>query len=119
MSNPKRGEIWQVQLSISDMVGHEQKNDRPCIVLASDDNLTISTVIPLTGDPYAIRLPHTHKVVASVHTGLSTDSIALIHQIRSFDHKRFLRKLGSVGNKDMKTILALIANYLDISLEKT
>ena len=34
----KSGEIWEVRLSISstDIVGHEQSKDRPCIVIYHD-----------------------------------------------------------------------------------
>ena len=117
MNIPKRGEIWQVRLSSTENVGHEQKNDRPCIVIVSNKEVSLSTVIPLTGDEHAIRLPHTHKIGATVQNGLSTDSIALIYQIKSLDHKRFLGRLGFLGKKDMKAILDLIANYLNLLLD--
>jgi mRNA interferase MazF len=117
MNIPKRGEIWQIQLVLKDTVGHEQKNDLPCIVIVSNEGVSLSTVVPITGDLYASRLPHTYKIGLTIHNGLSVDSIALIYQLRSLDHERFLKRLGILGKKDLKTVLDLIANYFGFPTE--
>jgi mRNA-degrading endonuclease toxin of MazEF toxin-antitoxin module len=114
MDIPKRGEIWQVQLKVKDSVGHEQMNDRPCVVIVPNAEVSLSTVIPLTGDLYAARLPHTYKIGGNIHNGLPMDSIALIYQLRSLDHERFLKRLGILGKKDLKALLDLIADYFGL-----
>jgi mRNA-degrading endonuclease toxin of MazEF toxin-antitoxin module len=60
----KKGEIWWVQLSVSDSdaVGHEQAKTRPCVIIKNNNFAEMTTIIPLTTNMKVIRFPYTYLI---------------------------------------------------------
>ena len=119
MTNTKhiqRGKIWLVELTKtpSDIVGHEEGKTRPCVIIVNNQNVGMTTIIPLTGKLNANRFPHTYTLKRSSKTGLNTDSVALIFQIRSLSQKRFITYRGEINRKDLDRILELLKQYLKL-----
>jgi len=107
-------DIWMV--SLTETVGSEQKGQRPAVVIAVQPQTNISTVVPLTSNLDATRLPFSHKILRTQNNGLEADSVALVFQIRSLTMTagRFLFRMGSVEQEHFKNIKALIKDYLRI-----
>jgi len=119
MTNTKhleRGKVWLVELTKtpSDIVGHEEGKTRPCLIIVNNPKVRMSTIIPLTGNLKANRFPHTYTLKKSSKNGLNTDSVALIFQIRSLSHKRFITYRGEINRKDLDRILELLKQYLKL-----
>jgi mRNA interferase MazF len=104
----KRGEIWLV--SLDDGKGHEQKGDRPAIILGGANNL--HTVIPLTTNITLASFSHTHILEPTKENGLDQDSVAMVHQIVSIDKGRFKHKIGVLSDSDLKGISVLLNTLL-------
>lgn len=107
----KKGEIWLVELPYSG--GQEQEGLRPAIIIANTE-IGITTITPLTSNLQALRFQHTCTVEKSKVNGLSSDSIALIFQLRAIDSKRLKRKIGELEIKHLNKINELILTYLNI-----
>ena len=92
----KRGEIWLADMNPTR--GSEQAGIRPVLVLQNDKiNRFTTTVlaIPMTTNLRRAALPSCVKIDKGVG-GLSSDSVALCHQLRVLDKTRLRRKLGAV-----------------------
>jgi mRNA interferase MazF len=103
-------EVWKVSLKESQ--GHEQKGDRPAIVWKDLNHVEMVIVIPFTTNLEDKKYPYTHRISATVHNGLSEESIAMIYQIKSLDKKRLLKKLGELEEDDVKNISAILKDML-------
>jgi len=94
--------------------GHEQKGQRPVIVMGSANGLV--TVIPLTSNTDKAVFSHTEVIEpAPRENGLSTDSVALVFQLTSIDKKRLQRRIGDASKEDMKKVDALVADLLGLA----
>ena len=111
-----RGNIWLVELTKtpSDIVGHEEGKTRPCLIIVNNPKVRMTTIIPLTGNLKANRFTHSYTVKKSSKNGLTTDSIALIFQIRSLSYERFVTYRGKIDNQDLTRILEILKQYLRI-----
>ena len=93
---PRRGEIW---LAILDPTrGSEQAGTHPVLVFQNDlVNRFTTTVlaIPLTTNLRRASLPSCVRI-SKGEGGLTSDSIALCHQLRVLDKRRLQRKLGTM-----------------------
>ena len=107
----KKGEIRLVEIPGSN--GYEQTGTRPAIVL-SEVEANIAIVIPFTSNIRALRYPHTIEVNPSVSSGLKTESVALVFQLRAIDKKRIKTKLGTLGNNEINKIDKMIKEMLFI-----
>lgn len=96
----KTGEIWIVELTKnpSDVIGHEQANKRPCLVLVLNNNVDLATIIPFTSSKSALHLPHTFLVKKTTNNQLKSDSVAMIFHLRSLSFQRFQIKIGIILN---------------------
>jgi mRNA interferase MazF len=112
--NPKRGEIWLVNLDPT--VGSEIQKTRPTTVISSDfiGKLPLKLVVPITdwkpsfvSDLWHIRLDPT------LHNGLSKPSAADALQSRSIDIRRFIRKIGILPESDLQEIARAIAAIIE------
>lgn len=100
----KRGEVWLADLN--PIRGSEQAGIRPVLILQNDtiNRFTTTVVtIPFTTNLRRAVLPSCIRVSAG-EGGLSSDSVALCHQLRVLDMTRLIRCLGSVSRP---TILAV------------
>jgi len=80
---------WQVDVTYTDSQGHEQKGERPCLIIKEFQTGDMVLIIPFTGELTAERFPYTTKIERSKENGLHSDSIALVFQMKSISKKRF------------------------------
>jgi len=100
----KRGEIWLANLNPTR--GSEQAGTRPVLIFQNDlPNKYTTTVlaIPFTTNLRRGALPSCAQVPRG-EGGLTSDSIALCHQLRVLDKTRLHKKLGEVSKQTIATI---------------
>lgn len=99
-----RGEVWMA--SLDPVRGSEQAGTRPVLVLQTDPlNNFLRTIVtvPLTSNlkwrqyPFCVFVP-------IYEGGLTSDSIALCHQIRVSDKSRLIRRMGQVSDATLAKI---------------
>lgn len=110
----KPKEIWKV--AIADTEGHEQKGDRPAVIIAVHNQANVSMVVPLTKNQDASRFPYTHSIKRTPANGLPINSVALIFQMRSLtiSESRFLYRIGTIEQYHFDQIKTLIKDYLKL-----
>jgi len=113
-SEPKRGEIWIVNLGST--VGTEMKKSRPTVVINSDGvgKLPIKLIAPITDwkQNYVNNLWHV-KLVPNKSNGLSKISAVDALQIRGVDKKRLIKKIGFLSATEMQEIVTAVALVID------
>jgi len=105
----KIGDIRWVELP--DVGGREQSGRRPAIILQDDSyaaSLPTTIVVPLSAIA-ALRFPGTAQVKATHSSGLRTDSVALVFQIRAIDRGRIKEAIGEVSILEVAEIQAELA----------
>jgi mRNA interferase MazF len=107
----RKGEVWFVDLP--EGKGHEQKGERPAVVLCRANGLT--TIIPLTGSTDKATFSFTLHIEPRPENGLSKDSIALVFQITAMDDSRFKSKIGTITKEQQDAIDKLILEMLKIN----
>ena len=107
---PKFKEIWQVDVTYTDSQGHEQKGERPCLIIKEFQAGDMVLIIPFTGELTAERFPYTTKIERSKENGLHSDSIALVFQMKSISKKRFKSKRGRISSSKYNNIEIHIKN---------
>ncbi len=96
------GDIHWVELP--DAGGREQSGRRPAIVMqddASAGSLPTTIVIPLSTALAALRFPGTASIKPTKESGLRTDSVALVFQIRAIDRSRVRLPSVQYPNKSL------------------
>jgi mRNA interferase MazF len=97
-----RGEVWLTKLDPT--VGAEIQKTRPVVVVSPDDinrHLRLATVAPLTSGSRLTRFR-----VATAFQG--KDGLLLLDQLRSVDHARFVRRLGTIDQQTLHHALAVL-----------
>lgn len=100
----KRGDIWLADLN--PIRGSEQAGTRPVLVFQNDaiNGFTTTVLaIPLTTNLRRAALPSCVQI-AQGEGGLSSDSVALCHQLRVLDKSRLIHKIGTVGAKTIAEV---------------
>lgn len=100
----KRSEVWLADLNPTR--GSEQAGTRPVLIFQNDViNKFTTTVltIPFTTNLRRASLPSCVKV-SKGEGGLTSDSVALCHQLRAIDKTRLQRKLGELAEETMAAI---------------
>jgi mRNA interferase MazF len=103
-----RGEIWLADLNPTR--GSEQAGVRPVLIFQNDllnKYTTTILAIPLTTNLKRASLPSC-VLIPQKEGGLSSDSVALCHQLRVLDKTRLQKRLGAVSSQT----LALIENKM-------
>jgi mRNA interferase MazF len=97
--------------------GSEQQGVRPAIIISNDAvnyNLPVSTVIPLSSVEHDDKIYPTEIFLPDNITGLPKDSVAMIQQIRTVPHNRFINKAGIIADEEYKkNILYAIKLYFE------
>jgi mRNA interferase MazF len=110
-----RGEIWLINLDPT--VGAEIKKTRPAVIVNDDaiGVLPLKVIVPLTewNDRYSIA-PWMVRIEPAKQNGLSKPSAADAFQVRSLSQQRFVKKLGSVTERQMEEITEALAAVLKI-----
>lgn len=97
-------------------VGHEYSGKRPAVVIQSDAWLAktnLVTVMPLTSQ---ITKSHKDNILVKVnkYNCLYADSLVKVHNIQSFDPKRFVKKMGVMDSTVMQQIKEYLKDHFDI-----
>lgn len=109
---PVRGGIYLVNFDPA--LGSEIKKTRPALVLQNDianKYSPITVVAALTSQISPRRYP-TEVLISAAESGLPTNSLALLNQIRSVDERRLGKKIGTVSAATMRKV----ERALEISL---
>ncbi len=108
----KQGEIWFVEFTGQ---GHEYQKTRPAVVIESDDQLKVTsviTVVPIT------KQQEKHKddifVAKDEKNNLLYDSVIKVHQVQTFDKSRFIKKIGIVEKEIMEKIKTYLRRHFEI-----
>lgn len=101
----RRGDIYQV--SFDPTVGHEMKKTRPAVVIQNDvgnrySPLTI--VAAITSKVSAVPYPVEVVLEPSKANGLEVRSAIRLDQIRTVDHLRLVKRLGTVEGSAMAKV---------------
>jgi mRNA interferase MazF len=100
----RRGEIWWADLD--PIRGSEQAGIRPVLIFQNDAVNRFTTTllaIPLTTNLRRAMLP-TGVLISQGEGGLTSDSVALCHQMRVLDTIRLRSRLGQVGIQTLTEI---------------
>jgi mRNA interferase MazF len=94
----KQYEIFLIALDPT--IGHEIKKTRPCVIISPDEmNDNIGTVIiaPMT--------TKSHNYPSRIEIKfMKKDGWIMLDQIRCIDKSRLVKKLGSIGDKEIRKI---------------
>jgi mRNA interferase MazF len=99
-----RGEVWLATLD--PIRGSEQAGTRPVLVLQVDplnELLRTVVIVPFTSNLRWSRFPFCTLVTAG-EGGLTSDTVALCHQVRVIDRSRLGRCLGAVSGETLRQV---------------
>jgi mRNA-degrading endonuclease toxin of MazEF toxin-antitoxin module len=111
-----------VDFDNTELVGHEQKNSRPCLIMSRNQlNVAGTHVVgvPLTtqmhkANSYLIALPSKEFKADGAYKKPIPDMVALPDQIRVLDPTRFSQKLGRLSATGIAAVEAAIEYVLDL-----
>ena len=113
-----RGEIYAARLD--PVEGSEQAGTRPVVVVSNDlvnELLPIVTVLPVTAHRAGRRLSPGHVAVPRGQAGLRTDSLVLVHQIRTISKARLGRRIGRLTESAVGRVDAALRVHLSLETE--
>ena len=106
----RRGEIWQVNLDPT--IGSEIRKQRPAVIVSRDSIgiLPLKIVVPITGwrDEFA-KAPWLVPLDRNPKIGLVKKSAADCFQVRSVSDLRLVKKMGALGEDQMRQIESALA----------
>jgi mRNA interferase MazF len=111
MADPKRGEIWLVDLGTGQ--GHEQSGKRPALIVSDDAfNQGLSglvMVVPLTSKTQKSKHIAAHIQIDPPEGGVTVPSIILCDQVRTLSKTRLGKApWGSVSNATLATVETIL-----------
>lgn len=108
------GTLIQVDLGVPPgTVGREQQKSRPCIVLAHWPQLQLLMAVPVSGSEPPVKLFTTVALKAGSN-GLTKDSFALCHQLRSVSEQRVRRISGQLSLLDLHKVRAVVKGMMQL-----
>jgi mRNA interferase MazF len=110
---------WKIfWADLNPVKGSEQSGKRPVLVISNEavnSVLPIVTVLSLTSAKPGRQIYPTEVYLQKKITGLSKDSIAMAHQIRSISSQRLGQQCGSIANEEIRDMIRkAISLYLDL-----
>ena len=99
-----RGEVWMAALDPTQ--GSEQAGTRPVLIIQADpltSFLRTVVVVPFTSNLRWENFPFCARVMTG-DGGLTSDSVALCHQIRVCDKTRLIRRMGALSTAAMQSV---------------
>ena len=118
--NPKRGEIWRVELE--PVRGSEQGKTRPIVVLSEPpigrDTIRLCAPV-MQWKPEHPRYFWCIALIPDADNGLSKQSTADAAQTRALDTVRFVSKVGTVNNAKFDLIAQALYNCVKRPLTPT
>jgi mRNA interferase MazF len=109
----RQSEIWLVHFM--PQIGTEITKTRPAVIVSSDvfSHLPRRLVVPLRErKPDHARFSFFTAILPTEINGLGKLSSADCSQVKSFDIKRFVRKLGIISHQELEVILDGIELYI-------
>ena len=107
MINPRRGEIWLVDLNPTR--GQEIQKTRPVVIISAEafQPIPLRIIVPITSwqEKFSDRL-FMVKIEAIPENQLSRDSAGNVLQVRSISTERFVKRLGQVSDEILQELLA-------------
>ena len=108
-------EIWLINLDPT--IGSEIKKTRPCVILNSNlvGVLPLKLVAPITDYKSNYELvPWMVKIHPNKTNNLTKKSVIDLFQVRSVSEERFIKKIGSIDNKELEESKIAIKTVFDI-----
>ena len=110
---------WDIYYcSLNPTQGSEQRGTRPVIVVSNDavnHNITVSTVIPLSSYKVGSKTYPTEVFLDMKKTLLPKDSLAMLQQIRTVDHRRLIKKIANISDDDIRQeISQALKDYFEL-----
>jgi len=102
--NVRRGEVWLANLDPTR--GSEQAGTRPVLVFQNDVINRFTTTllcVPMTTNLRRASLPSCVQITKG-EGGLTSDSVALCHQLRVVDKTRLIKRPGAASPKTLSAI---------------
>ncbi|HUF76645.1 MAG TPA: type II toxin-antitoxin system PemK/MazF family toxin [Longimicrobiales bacterium] len=114
----ERGSV--VLASLDPTVGHEQRGQRPCIVVSDpevleDQRYPLIAIVPVTGAPGEGAL---YPRLEPGPSGLRKASHALVDQVRSVDKRRVRRVFGRVSSEELRQVADGLVLFLGLALDE-
>ena len=113
----KRGEVYHCLFGTENILGSEQRGNRPVVILQCDEgNDSSSTVVValMTSQPKK-KLPV--HVELTNYKSLKEHSIVLTEQIRTVDKRRLIEYKGKLTPEDLRKVdIALVTKSLGINI---
>jgi mRNA interferase MazF len=101
---PERWSVWLANLE--PVVGSEQGRTRPVLVLSDtrlNQILPVVNVVPITSRKNNRRIYPNEARIPGGCAGLDVESIVLCYQIRTLDKQRLIKRLGALGETNLRT----------------
>ena len=98
---PRRGEVYLANFDPA--LGAEIKKTRPALILQNDiaNRFSPITIVAAISSHFDERLYPTEVPIRAAEAGLSSDSVALLNQVRSLDKRRLIKRLGVASTETM------------------
>lgn len=111
----QKGEVVEINLGNppKEIKGHEQGYHRPCIIIKSFNNLGLAIIVPCSTKEPRYSLYTIVKLLKGVG-GLTSDSYALCHQIRTVSYDRIIKSRGHLPPTDILKIQSVLIDTLDL-----
>lgn len=110
----RRGDIFWADLD--PIRGSEQGKTRPVLIIQNDvgnENSPVTIIACITSN--LARKDHpTNVFISAKETGLTSDSVVLLNQIRTVDKTRLTRKIGHVPDHRMLEVDAALKISIDL-----
>ncbi len=112
-------EQWGLYVANLDPIeGSEQAGRRPVLVVARQSilrSLPVATILPLTSRKPGRRIYSTEVLLPQGTAGLSVDSLAMGHQVRTLAVSRFETQIGTLEDAALRAaIRAALRTWLDL-----
>ncbi|MBI4441864.1 MAG: type II toxin-antitoxin system PemK/MazF family toxin [Acidobacteria bacterium] len=102
MAEPRRGEVWIVDLGLAAKV-------RPCLVISIPtlgEDRALATVVPHTTSAPASRFE------VSIPVGFLRAGVFDVQSLMTIPHAKLVRKLGSLSADQLSTVEAALRRWL-------
>lgn len=111
----KKGDIVDVDLGKppKQIKGHEQGLKRPCVVIKAFTSLGLLIIVPCTTTFPTYSL-YTYVKLDKGIGGLTSDSYALCHQIRTISIERVKSKIGQLAKMYVFKIHSVLIDMLEV-----
>jgi mRNA interferase MazF len=103
MEGPLQWSVWLVDLD--PVVGSEQAGRRPVAIVsreAANAVLPVVTAVPVTSRKVGRRIYPNEALIPAGTGGLSHESVAMAHQVRTVSKRRLAHRLGRLEDSSIQ-----------------